>query len=164
MDLSLTRGVLILKTKKIMFLLLLLVMCFSLIYPSKSETFPEKYQTDKKHFLNTMDCFIAASKISSELPDETNQKKASKKQEKVENLMQSGLESGNEVSESFLNWLDMELSGPFKKHLLRGNTILLEGYKKRKPLMQVKGIKLTQKFYNDYWSSHVKKIIKKLEL
>ena len=122
---------------------------------------PSEFLEDRKHLAQAFSAFDEAYKISQVPEGMTSYKPPPGLEEKVQALIEKGLEEGDSISDEFLDWLHPEMKMNFRDKLMRGQNLILEGRKEDSVVKQVSGNELIGKWNNDFWEKNVDAIYKK---
>lgn len=136
---------------------------FYRIEPSQAST-PAEYRADRADFIASMNAFIEANQINQQIMAGRDVAKADPQQEaKMEALIEKGLEHGRKVRPEFLAYLHPDLPDQYRARLLKGHEMLLQGWRTGNVMTQASAIELIQRFYDEFWHSHVEEIITTVE-
>lgn len=103
-----------------------LILVFSSCSEKKSEQLPNNFKENRDKFITTIETFQESNKISAELPNYTTDEQSSQEQ-KMKTLIHKGIETSNEISDAFLNFLHPDLSDNFRNKLVKSNELYLDG-------------------------------------
>lgn len=125
---------------------------------------PAEYFVDRDNFGIAMKSFYEASQLDRKMKAGSSSVKIDPDTEaKIQELIKTGIDHGQTVSEKFLAYLDPELPQYFGPQLLRGHELVLEGRQSGSATSQQIGIGLLDQFYKTFMPAHQDKILKKIE-
>jgi hypothetical protein len=126
-----------------------------------SSEIPSQYLNDRKHLSETFTAFNEANKLSQVPEGITNYTFPPGVEEKIDHLLQKGLQEGKAVSDEFLDWLHPEMKHHFRNQYMRGQQLYAQGRKERNVLMQAVGNELIGRWYKQFWEKNAEKIFSK---
>ena len=103
-----------------------LILVLSSCSDKKPEQLPDNFKENRDKFISAIETFQESNKISSELPNYTADEQSSQEQ-KMKTLVHKGIETSNEISDDFLNYLHPDLSDNFRNKLVKSNELYLDG-------------------------------------
>jgi hypothetical protein len=140
----------------IQWLICIAAVTFSFIIPSKSH--------QAKIFKDSIIYLMKANEISSSLPtlQKTNASNLAEKEKQLLSLLQKSLESSKEINDEFLEKLHSQLPLFYKRKMIAGQELYIQGFKEKDPIKQMEAIDLLNEWH-DYWEANGQLIGPKIE-
>jgi len=145
---------------KIQFWLTLLILS-ALTVGCSSDEIPQEFLEDRQHLFQAFFAFTEANELSQVPEGKISYKPSPGANEKIEALLEKGLQEGDSIRDEFLDWLHPDMRMFFRGKYMLGHRLIFEGRKEDNVKEQATGIQLVQEWYHYFWDKNVDAIYKK---